>query len=123
MHTKLPNNSRAYVFGSWLTSERPADLDVLIVYDPVHCDPSDAYSRLSPLLSDLEELTGLKVHATILTYSEQEDASFVAKAGAIALEKLPELTRASSRGHTAPPSSEQSKTPSRAQYGPAYAWR
>jgi hypothetical protein len=103
MHTKLPDNTRTYVFGSWLTSERPADLDVLIVYDPVHCDPSDAYSRLSPLLSYLEELTGLKAHATILSHSEQEDAGFVAKVGAIALENLLELTSAPARPPTGQP--------------------
>ncbi|WP_133511228.1 nucleotidyltransferase domain-containing protein [Candidatus Thiosymbion oneisti] len=96
MHTKLPKNTKVYIFGSWLTSENPSDLDVLVVYDPMHCNPSDAYLRLNPLLRDLVKLTGLRVHPTMLTYSEQEETGFVAEVDAMALESLLELTCASS---------------------------
>lgn len=83
MHTKTPGNSKFYVFGSFLRAECPADLDILVIYDPEIVHPASAHAVYKPLFNELGRHTGLKVDYTLLTYSEAEQSNFVSLVGAV----------------------------------------
>ena len=83
--TELPKNSIAYLFGSVLTSTKPDDLDVLVVYDSVSCPSDVAYERISPTIRRLERLFSLRVDLRLLTRQEEESVSFVCAEGCIEL--------------------------------------
>jgi len=85
--TRIPSCSQAYVFGSALHSAAPNDLDLLVVYDPDACPPSDAYKRHAELCESLKAALGLPVHLTPLTQDEAKSVSFVERMNAIPLEE------------------------------------
>lgn len=95
MHIKLPKGSTAYVFGSFLSSNNPRDLDILLLYDPRQCPPIDAYKSHKEFISYLQDRSGLKVDATLLTYREQKEVDFIYKSKAIEISKCAELTSCS----------------------------
>lgn len=85
MHIKLPDNTKVYVFGSYLYSDQPNDLDILVVYDPLVIHPSKAYEEFKPMFICLEYLIGLKVDSTLLTVAELEQSEFLGITNAIEL--------------------------------------
>ena len=54
--TVLPEGSLAFVFGSFLRSDAPSDLDVLLLYDPEICDPKEAYCAHTPFVDAASRL-------------------------------------------------------------------
>jgi predicted nucleotidyltransferase len=83
MRIKIPKGSKVYVFGSFLNVESPNDCDVLAVYDERICPPREAFRRHSSLVSDLQKMTELPIHLTLLTRSEERDVCFLRRTGAI----------------------------------------
>jgi predicted nucleotidyltransferase len=83
MHTKLPEGSVVYVFGSFLRMNTASDLDVLVVYDSDVCLPEKAYELHKDFLSDVFLEFGLPVHATLLSVQEERDRDFIQDTGAI----------------------------------------
>jgi predicted nucleotidyltransferase len=86
--TSLPKSSLAYLFGSFLSSASPNDVDVLIVYDPQSCAPSQAYELHRGFLNRLRETTGIAVHATLLTTDEERGCNFIKDTGAVRLDLI-----------------------------------
>lgn len=66
-----------FLFGSSRYLERPSDLDVLFVYDPIVVAPRNAYSQFRPIIDAIEEGTGLRVHPVILSKQEEEATNFM----------------------------------------------
>jgi len=97
MHTKAPESSMWYIFGSFLHAECPADLDVLVIYDPAIVPPASAYIAHEPLFTELNRHTGLKVDPTLLTYSEEKQTNFASLVGAVEYGKCGILNRAPTR--------------------------
>ena len=75
--TALPEGSTAFIFGSYLTAAEPADLDVLVLYDPTTCDPRHAYSAHSNFLEAVRTLVALPVDVTLLSYNEARECRFL----------------------------------------------
>ena len=81
--TALPEGSSAFIFGSFLTAAKPADLDVLVLYDPVTCDPRDAYGAHSEFLDAVNRLVRVPVDLTLLTYLEARGCRFLEDVGCL----------------------------------------
>ena len=56
-----------YVFGSWLTSDAPNDIDILITYDPQVCSVHEAVRDTEEIADTIEACLGLPVHLVRLT--------------------------------------------------------
>jgi predicted nucleotidyltransferase len=82
-HTKAPDGSVVYVFGSILRTDKAVDLDILIVYDPEICLPAKAYTLHKAFLADVAATFGLPVHATLLSVEEERACDFIRDTGAI----------------------------------------
>ena len=83
---ELPAGSAAFVFGSAKDSECPADLDLLIAYDPLKCSPKLAPSEHRSFCHELQVMMGLPVDITLLTHDEARSSDFIADVGAIPLQ-------------------------------------
>ena len=73
----------AFVFGSFLRSAHPKDLDLLVIYDPSQCPPNIAYRAHAPISARLGEKMGVPVDMTLLTYREEQSSRFIAESGAL----------------------------------------
>ncbi|EGR1911382.1 hypothetical protein VCSRO208_1457 [Vibrio cholerae] len=83
-----PLNTKWYIFGSYLHSDSPSDIDLLVVYDPQEVHPKDVTKHCKPLFDAIEQAISLKVHSTILTCSEERESEFVERSKALPLEKV-----------------------------------
>jgi len=84
----MPEGSQAYVFGSFLTTDQPEDIDVLILYDPSVCPPEGAYSAHALFAKNLRQLSGLPVDLTLLTYEEERSSRFIQDTKAVPIRKV-----------------------------------
>ena len=81
--TALPEGSTAFIFGSFLTAAEPSDLDVLLLYDPIRCDPRDAYGAHATFLDAVKRLVPVPVDVTLLTYMEAHGCRFLEQTGCV----------------------------------------
>ena len=86
--TSLPKSSLAYLFGSFLNSTSPNDVDVLIVYDPQFCAPANTYELHGSFVNRLQEITGIAVHITLLTTDEERECNFINDTRAVRLDLI-----------------------------------
>ena len=86
--TSLPKASTAYLFGSFLNSASPNDIDVLLVYDPEVCEPALAYELHKDFVDRLQTAVGIDVHVTLLTKDEERDCHFVEDSCAVPIELI-----------------------------------
>lgn len=82
---KLPDGLRFFLFGSCRYAERPADVDVLFIYDPSKLPPQLAYAKCRPLMNAISEASRLPVHPVLLTDEEAQRSDFSARVKAIPL--------------------------------------
>src|ERR1035437_4586116 len=82
----LPKSSRAYVFGSFLKSPSPRDLDLLIVYDRLFCHPSKAYEMHQDFVDKLRKIVQVEVDLTLLTQEEARGSRFLQDTAAVPFE-------------------------------------
>lgn len=87
MHTK-PHSTNWYVFGSYLHSNSPSDIDLLVVYDPSKVHPKDVTKLCAHLFSIIENSVSLKVHSTILTCTEEQESKFIERSNAVDITEL-----------------------------------
>lgn len=85
---QYPSLSQIYVFGSYLRSDAPADIDLLIVYDISECLPSEAHQRHKALLQEIQARFRLQVHAILLTQREESEIAFVSDTEAVPLDTI-----------------------------------
>ena len=77
---------RIYVFGSWLWSLAPRDIDLLIVYRSTGIDDIlNAVRMREQLRQNVQALLGLQVHFVTLTQSEETQLQFAADTRAVML--------------------------------------
>lgn len=76
-----------YVFGSWLSSERPNDLDVLITYDSSLCSPAEAIEYSDEVAQAIEQFSGLPVDLVRLSLEEANETDFVRREGCVAIDQ------------------------------------
>jgi predicted nucleotidyltransferase len=81
-----PEWCSVYFFGSFLYSDDPSDIDILIVYDPVQCPPSRIQARTKPFRGQLSELFRLNVDVVHLTKKEAQDTDFIARERCISID-------------------------------------
>ena len=81
----LPEATRISLFGSACYHGRPNDIDMLFVYDStvVPCDV--AYAAFKPLMQEVEEGVGIRVHAVVLSVDEAGESRFVEQVDPIEL--------------------------------------
>jgi hypothetical protein len=82
----LPRGSIAYAFGSWASNGDGQDADILIVYDPTVCDPSNAYAYHAGFVSQIESQIRLPIDLTLLTKAEEAQVGFVVHEGCVPLD-------------------------------------
>jgi predicted nucleotidyltransferase len=66
-----------YVFGSWLRSEIPNDVDLLIVFDPQKCSFAEAAMLRRQIAEAIFDSFDLAGDIVLLTVREEEQADFV----------------------------------------------
>ena len=77
-----------YLFGSWLHSDNPKDIDVLIVYNPTICPPSKIQAMTRPFLEQLRRIFNLEVDTVYLTEKEEKDINFIKTERCISIDKF-----------------------------------
>jgi hypothetical protein len=82
-----PAFSSAYIFGSFLHSDSPHDLDLLIIYDDRLCPPSDAYRLHVEFVQQVHTVLCLDIHLTLLTQQEEQGCGFIEDTGAIPFDR------------------------------------
>lgn len=65
-----------FLFGSALSKEEPADIDILLIIDELSITPSTAYCKAEPMTLLIEAATGKPVDLTILTNTEEANSQF-----------------------------------------------
>lgn len=83
MQPAIPDWASVFVFGSALISRNPNDLDLLVVYDPAECPPSQARDKSESLASELTRGLELQPHVVVLTKSEEQEVQFVQSEGCV----------------------------------------
>ena len=81
--TALPEGSTAFIFGSFMTAADPSDLDVLVLYDPVTCDPRDAYGAHAIFVDAVRRLVPVPVDLTLLAHMEAHGCRFLEQTGCV----------------------------------------
>ena len=71
------------VFGSFLTSDAPSDLDVLLLYDPEICDPKEAYCAHATFVDVASRLVEIPLDITLLTHMEAHGCCFIELEGCV----------------------------------------
>ena len=84
--TSLPKSSAAYVFGSFIKSCSPKDIDILVVYDQQDCPPPLAHQFHAKFAKLVEKTLNLDVDLTLLTMEEERGNGFIQDTGAIPFE-------------------------------------
>jgi predicted nucleotidyltransferase len=74
--TELPDGTEVYVFGSYLDTVEPEDIDILVVYDEHACHPKNAFVTYKLLLQQIENILSYKVDLTLLTKKEERSLRF-----------------------------------------------
>ncbi|MEK3836541.1 nucleotidyltransferase domain-containing protein [Paenibacillus sp. FSL R7-0128] len=82
---KVPENIDVYVFGSYIISERPNDVDLIIIYDSNIYSGTNIYNVCLSLLKEIKEKSGLPVDATYLSINEEIETQFVEFVKAISI--------------------------------------
>jgi predicted nucleotidyltransferase len=77
MRSRKPESSSVYIFGSFLSSNTPSDIDILVLYDPVYCVPDRAYEAHETEIEYISSQVKLKPHVVLLTYEEEHDVGFM----------------------------------------------
>jgi predicted nucleotidyltransferase len=83
MRPEIPNWAEVFVFGSASNSGNPKDLDLLVVYDPAECPPSQARDKAEVLALELARDLKLQPHVVVLTKSEEEEVRFIQSEGCV----------------------------------------
>jgi predicted nucleotidyltransferase len=79
----LPDGSSAFLFGSVLRREDFNDVDVLILYNPLLCPPQTAWNAHGRFVNEVQKAFGKSVHLELLTFDEERETGFVARARAV----------------------------------------
>jgi hypothetical protein len=78
---------RLYLFGSWLKSQTPNDLDLLFVYRSHICSPQAAIT-VRRAVEESGSVQGFgRVHIVLLSEEEEAQSEFIKSVGAIPLEE------------------------------------
>jgi Nucleotidyltransferase domain. len=83
-----PIGAEFFVFGSAAHGEDPADLDVLVIYDPDKLPSNQVRERSQAWLGELESATRLKVHSVMLTKAEERQVRFRSCERAISFDRF-----------------------------------
>ncbi|WP_405114229.1 hypothetical protein MHH28_09430 [Paenibacillus sp. FSL K6-1217] len=82
---KVPENVDIYVFGSYIISERPNDVDLIVIYDSKIYSGKNIYNVCLSLIKEIMEYSGLPVDATYLSINEEIETHFVELVKAISI--------------------------------------
>ncbi|WP_172619620.1 nucleotidyltransferase domain-containing protein [Paenibacillus alvei] len=74
-----------FIFGSYISSEKPNDIDLLIIYDSNFFPRKSIYEYCSNLINQIEEKCGLPVDVTYLSINEEIENRFVEFVKAISI--------------------------------------
>ncbi len=85
--TKAKFPGELFIFGSWLDSETPRDLDLLFVYDKRVCSPQVAIEDRRALMEYGARLGLPAIHVVLLSESESVQCRFIESEGAVPLQK------------------------------------
>ena len=79
-----------YVFGSFLTSDSPSDIDLLWVYE-ADMDVRMVMAYVRGQEARWSEKSGRPFHSTVLSSEEESENGFVSAVGAIRIGSIDEL--------------------------------
>lgn len=76
---------RLFIFGSWLSSPMPNDLDLVFIYDDCVCSPQDAINVRQALKECGARLGIPAIHVVLLSEAESVQCGFIESVGAVPL--------------------------------------
>lgn len=76
-----------FIFGSWLNSKTPGDLDLLFVYDETVCSPQAAVAVRYALKKCGASLGFRDIDVVLLSRAESMQCGFIESEGAVPLQK------------------------------------
>lgn len=82
-HSLELDTCQVWLFGSYIWSAVPRDLDFLIVYEEESVDFRTIRSRVADFAAQISSLVDLPVHLTILSACEEAEDQFASKVSAV----------------------------------------
>lgn len=74
-----------YIFGSFLSSMKPNDIDLIVIYDSTVYKRDSIYWYCLNLIDQIRQKTGLPVDVTYLSTDEEVDNRFVETVNAVSI--------------------------------------
>jgi hypothetical protein len=76
---------RVFIFGSWLNSPAPKDLDLVFIYNDRVCSPKDAIAVRQALKESGTRVGLATIHVVLLSEDESVQSDFIESVGAVPL--------------------------------------
>lgn len=74
-----------YIFGSFLNSMKPNDIDLIVIYDSTVYKRDSIYVYCLELINQIKQKTGLPVDVTYLSTDEEIDTRFIEIVNAVSI--------------------------------------
>lgn len=82
---KVPDNIDVFIFGSYLNSENPKDVDLIVIYDSNIYTGKSIFDNCLNLINQIKEISGLSVDVTYLSINEEIETKFLKFVNAISI--------------------------------------
>ena len=76
-------NTGLYLFGSYLLSANPNDIDLLWLYDKSEMSPSEILAMVKKQATLMATKLSVPIHRTILSVAENMEVNFLKQVGAV----------------------------------------
>ena len=76
---ELPKGVNAYIFGSFLRSDFPNDIDILFEYDAIMIPSAEVYSKIQNTIQNFEKTFDLTDHPLVLSINEIKESGMIDK--------------------------------------------
>lgn len=74
---KVPDKIDIFIFGSYLNSENPKDVDLIVIYDSNIYTGNSIFDNCLNLINQIKEKCGLPVDVTYLSINEEIETRFL----------------------------------------------
>lgn len=85
---KVPEKIDLFIFGSYLKSKNPRDVDLLVIYDSNFYSGSSIFDNCLSLINIIQEKCGLPVDVTYLSINEEIETGFLKIVNAVSIKDV-----------------------------------
>jgi len=90
---RVPKDIDIYIFGSYINSEKPNDVDLIIIYDSNIYAKNSIYDYCSNIINQIKEKSRLPIDVTFLSIKEEIEIQFVEFVEAISINDIFYISR------------------------------